>query len=260
MDIERYLDRIKVHSQIRPDLNTLFLLHRNHLYNIPFENLDIHSGRKIILDEDRLLGKIIDERRGGFCYELNGSFYVLLKKIGFDVKRISAGVYEKGEIFSPDFDHMALVIKMDENEYLADVGFGDSFLEPLKLKTDDIQKDRTGLFSITKSGDRDYYILSRSSDGRDFKPQYKFQLTPRELTEYDHMCTYHQTSPESHFMQKIICSKATEKGRITLSGLKLIITENKKKEQKDITENEFHSLLNKHFNITLQNKLIFPDQ
>lgn len=258
MDIEGYLDRINVHSEVYPDLKTLFLLHRNHLYNIPFENLDIHSGRKIILDEDMLLRKIIDERRGGFCYELNGSFYALLKAIGFDVKRMSAGVYEKGEMFSPDFDHMLLIVKIDENEYLADVGFGDSFLEPLKLTTNEIQEDKAGFFRIKKSGDSDHFILSRSLDGKDFIPQYKFGLTPRKLNEFDHMCVYHQTSPESHFMQKIICSKATESGRISLSDLKLITTRGNKKDQKAITENEFYTLLKSFFNISLKNKLTFP--
>ena len=96
MDVKRYLERINVHSEVKPDLETLILLHRQHLYNIPFENLDIHSGRKIILDEEKLIHKIIDERRGGFCYELNGAFYVLLKEIGFNVKRISAGVSKLG--------------------------------------------------------------------------------------------------------------------------------------------------------------------
>jgi N-hydroxyarylamine O-acetyltransferase len=258
MDIERYLEKINVHSGIRPDPKTLFLLHRKHLYNIPFENLDIHSGRKIILEEDRLLSKIIDERRGGFCYELNGSFYVLLNAIGFDVKRISAGVYEREGKFSPDFDHMALIVSLNETEYLSDVGFGDSFLEPLKLKTDEIQEDRAGFFRITKSGDGDHFILHRALDGEDFIPQYKFGLAPRKLNEFNHMCEYHETSPESHFMQKIICSKATEKGRITLSDRKLIVTENGKKEQKDITESDFHLFLKQHFNITLRNKLIFP--
>ena len=258
MDVNKYLERIDVHAEIKPDLETLHLLHRSHLYNVPFENLDIHSGRKIILEDGKLLHKIINEKRGGFCYELNGAFYALLKAVGFNVKRISAGVYENENGFSPDFDHMALIVKAGDEEYLADVGFGDSFIDPLKFKAGEIQKDKGGFFKISEPEDDGYYILYRSSDGKGFTPQYKFSLISRELHEYNTMCEYHQTSPASHFMQKIICSKATESGRISLSDLKLIITSEREKDQKIISEDEFYSLLKSRFNISLQKKVRFP--
>ena len=258
MDVKKYLDRINFHSEIKPDIETLQLLHKNHLLNIPFENLDIHSGRKIILEKEKLLNKIVNEERGGFCYELNGAFYELLISIGYKVKRISAGVANKDGIFGSEFDHMALLVKIDAEEYLADVGFGDSFMLPLKFKLDEVQKDVWDFFKISKSEDEDYYILSRSSPGNEFISQYKFGLKPRELNEYQQMCDYHQTSPESHFTQKIICSKATETGRISLSDLKLIITGNGIKKQKKIAKQEFQKLLKKYFNITLRSELTFP--
>ncbi len=256
--MDRYLKRINVHSQVQPDLETFRFLHRQHLYAVPFENLDIHSGRKIILKKDMLLHKIIDEGRGGFCYELNGTFYELLTAVGFKVKRVSAGVCDDGKNYSPDFDHMALIVSMNNEEYLADVGFGDSFVEPLKFKLDENQKDIRDYFKISKSKGDEYYILYRSPDGVNFIPQYRFTTVPRELNEFDEMCRYHQTSPESHFTQKVICSKANKSGRISLSNLKLIKTVNGLKEQKDITENEFISLLKSHFNVTLPGRLIFP--
>ena len=258
MDVKKYLERIGVNSGVKPDLETLRLLHTRHLYNIPFENLDIHSGRKIILDEKKLLHKIVNEKRGGFCYELNGAFYALLKATGFNVKRVSAGVYENEDGFSPDFDHMALIVSAGNEEFLADVGFGVSFIEPLEFKTEKVQEDKAGFFKISESEDNGHYILYRSSDGNEFAPQYKFSLTPRELHEYGTMCKYNQTSPESHFMQKVICSKATESGRISLSDLKLIITRGRTKEQRIITEDEFYLLLKSRFNISLQNKVQFP--
>lgn len=260
MDVNKYLERIDVSAEVKPDPETLRLLHRSHLYKVPFENLDIHSGRKIILDEEKLLHKIIDKKRGGFCYELNGAFYALLKAIGFNVKRVSAGVYENEKGFSPDFDHMALIVKTGEEKYLADVGFGDSFIEPMKFKTGEIQEDEGGFFKISEPENNGYYILYRSSDRKNFTQQYKFSLTPRELNEYDAMCEYHQTSPESHFMQKIICSKATESGRVSISDLKLITTSGRTKEQRIITEDEFYSLLKSCFNVSLQNKIKFPSR
>lgn len=259
MDIKKYLKRINVHYDTKPDLNTFYLLHRLHLYNVPFENLDIHSGREIILDKNRLVRKVVEEKRGGFCYELNSAFKELLSAAGYKVKYLSAGVYNKDGYFSPDFDHMALLVEIDNEKYLADVGFGDSFVEPLKFQPGVIQKDTVDYFKISESEEEGYYILFRSEDGNIFIPQYKFSLAPRRLEEYELMCIFNQTSPESSFTQKVICSKATETGRISLSNLKLIVTENGVKQQTEITEPEFHSLLRKHFGIKLNSNLVFPD-
>ncbi|HSD62817.1 MAG TPA: arylamine N-acetyltransferase [Ignavibacteriaceae bacterium] len=258
MELQKYLNRINVTHNLNPDLDTLNLLHRQHLYNVPFENLDIHSGRKIILDTDQLLNKVVNEKRGGFCYELNCGFKELLTAGGYKVKYISAGVFSKAGKFSPDFDHMALIVEINNAEYLADVGFGDSFIEPLKFQLDIIQKDMAGYFKISESEEKGYFILFRSSDGNDFLPQYKFSVIPRQLKEYESMCEFNQTSPQSSFTQKVICSKATETGRISLSDLKLIVTEKGNKNQTEITEEEFHSLLNRYFGIKLNSRLIFP--
>ena len=258
MDAVKYLNRINVHSSLKPDIESLRLLHRQHLYNVPFENLDIHSGRKIILEKESLLHKIIDEQRGGFCYELNGAFYELLKSVGFKVKRVAAGVYDEGVEAGPDFDHMALLVSIDNLDYLADVGFGDSFIEPLKFTPEEVQKDSADYFKISGSENDGYYVLLRSSDQEKFVPQYRFTLTPKELKEFQEMCDYHQTSFHSHFTQKVVCSKAVENGRITLSDFKFIVTLNKIKEQKNITGTEFHSYLKSHFNISLQKSLNFP--
>ena len=260
MDIKKYLERIKVTDEIKPDLKTLRLLHRRNLLSVPFENLDIHSGRKIILDREKLFYKIIDEGRGGFCYELNGTFYGLLSALGFKVKIISAGVCDDGVNYGPDFDHMALIVNLNNEEYLADVGFGDSFIAPLKFTLDEIQHDENGLFKISKADLSERFILFRSADGKEFIPQYKFNLISRRLNEFDEICLYHQTSPESHFTQKVVCSLATKSGRITLSDLKLIITEKGEKKQEEISEKEFYFLLKKYFNIELNNKLVFPQK
>ncbi len=258
MDVRKYLKRINAAGEIKPDLATLRLLHRRHLLSIPFENLDIHSGRKIILDREKLFHKIVDEGRGGFCYELNGTFYELLSAIGFNVKMVSAGVCDNGIDYGPEFDHMTLIVNLNKEEYLADVGFGDSFVAPLRYKPDEIQRDENGFFRISGSKEEGHFILFRSADGEEFVPQYKFSLVPRQLNEFNDMCMYHQTSPESHFTQKVVCSLATESGRITLSNLKLIITENGEKKQEDIKEKDFYFLLKKYFNIELQTKLVFP--
>ncbi len=95
-----------------------------HLLAVPFENLSIHAQQPIVLEDTALFTKIVERRRGGFCYEANGLFAALLREMGFDVAMLSAGVARAEGGFGPDFDHMALMITL-EQRWLVDVGFGD---------------------------------------------------------------------------------------------------------------------------------------
>jgi len=195
---------------------------------VPFENLDIALGRKIIADEDRILHKIIDEHRGGFCYELNGAFAALLRALGFRVTLLSARVARANGGEGPDFDHLTLRVDLNE-PWLADVGFGESFLEPLRLQTDIEQPDPAGTFRLVHAGDR---LQMEKAEPDGWKRQYSFTLEPRQLKAFSGMCHYHQTSPLSSFTQKSICSRATPGGRVTLSGMKLSVTGNGSRDER----------------------------
>ena len=133
LNVPAYLDRIAYTGPISPTLDVLRNLHRHHMLSVPFENLDIALGRNIVCEEDSFTQKIVERRRGGFCYELNGTFASLLRAIGFKVTLLSARVSRDDGSQSPEFDHLALRIDLEE-PWLADVGFGDSFLEPLQLQ------------------------------------------------------------------------------------------------------------------------------
>src|SRR6267378_5734849 len=133
MEIDPYLRRVGYFGEIEPTETTLRSLHRAHMFSVPFENLDISLGREIICDESRFLHKIVDERRGGFCYEMNGAFAALLRELGFQVTLLSARVGAGDGRDGPEFDHMALRVELEE-DWLADVGFGDSFVDPLRLE------------------------------------------------------------------------------------------------------------------------------
>src|ERR1044071_1207906 len=147
MNIDAYLERINYTGSLEPTPETLRALQVAHLFAVPFENLSIHAGEPIVLDEDALFGKIVENRRGGFCYEANGLFAGLLRALGFDVGMLSAGVARREGGFGPDFDHMALMVTLAER-WLVDVGFGDSFLEPLLLDSRDEQVQGTRAFHI----------------------------------------------------------------------------------------------------------------
>ena len=127
MNIDAYLKRINYDGSTDPTLETLRGLHRAHLLTVPFENLDIHAGRRIDVDRERIYAKIVgEEKRGGFCYELNGLFSWLLEALGYDVTLLSARVRHMDGTYGAEFDHLTVRIDLDE-AWLADVGFGEGF-------------------------------------------------------------------------------------------------------------------------------------
>jgi N-hydroxyarylamine O-acetyltransferase len=86
------------------------------------------------------------------------------------------------------------------------------------------------------------------------QPQYRFRLTPYQYQDYEAMCHYQQTSAESHFTQRRVCSRATAEGRITLAEDRLIITSNgERKEQLLSDEAAYLGALYEHFGIVQGN-------
>jgi N-hydroxyarylamine O-acetyltransferase len=224
MNIQAYLERINYHGLLEPTAETLRALQLAHLRAVPFENLSIHAGQPIVLEDDALFTKIVVNKRGGFCYEANGLFAALLRALGFDVVMLSAQVANAQGEFGPDFDHMTLMVTLEGERWLADVGFGDSFLEPLLLDERGEQAQGSRAYQIVSNGTR--LTLMQRIEGEEWKAQYRFTLQPYGYSDYAEMCHYHQTSPQSHFTRSRICSRATEEGRITLSDLRFISTSN----------------------------------
>ena len=221
VDLKAYLERINYHGATTPDADTLRALQVAHLLAVPFENLSIHNQEPIVLDDEALFAKIVARRRGGFCYECNGLFAWLLRALGFDVTMLSAEVANADGGFSQPFDHMTLMVRL-EQRWLADVGFGDSFLEPLMLDERGEQVQGNRAYRIVPDGE--YLVLSQRDAG-EWSPQYRFTLRPYHYEDYAEMCRYHQTSADSHFTRGRICSRTTEEGgRISLSDLRLIET------------------------------------
>ncbi len=249
MNIEKYLQSIGVaKSEITVNPESLRYLQKQHLLNVPFENLDIHWKRPIVLDIGNFYEKIIEEKRGGFCYELNGLFNELLQKTGFQTRLISACVSDGKGGFSNEYDHLAILVIVGELEYLADVGFGDFAAAPLRLVADLEQQDETGAFVIKRFDDG--YLEVAKKDGETWRSEYIFKPFGRDLSEFAEMCNFHQTSPESHFTQGKVCSVMLENGRKTLTDKKFIETKNGQKTETEIhLEAEFDAHLAREFQI-----------
>src|SRR5207248_8071509 len=161
--------------------------------------------------------KIVLRRRGGFCYELNGLFAALLEQLGFRVARLAGRV----SVDSIAFDHMALRVDLDE-AWLADVGFGDSFVLTLRLASREQQEGGCGRRYRIDAVEDGLLVVREDPDG--WNRQYLFTLDAWPLSAYAAGCRYHQTSPRSTFTQKTVVSRATEACRITLAGWRLIVT------------------------------------
>jgi N-hydroxyarylamine O-acetyltransferase len=250
MNIPAYLDRINYRGPLNADAETLRQLHIAHLRSAPFENLSIHAHEPIVLDDESLFEKIVTRRRGGFCYELNGLFAALLRALGFHVAMLSAEVANDDGTFSAPFDHMTLIVTLDER-WLVDVGFGDSFIEPLRIdeRGAQIQGDRA--YRIEPG--EDYLVMQqKTSEANGWKSQYRFNLKSYQYEDYLERCLYHQTSPASHFTQNRICSMLTVNGRISVSNKRFIVTKDGVRNDYPVSSDEEHrALLLEHFGIVM---------
>jgi N-hydroxyarylamine O-acetyltransferase len=215
INVSDYLVRIGVAGDLAANCPTLAILQRQHLLNVPFENLDIYWKRPIVLETESFFQKIVENKRGGFCYELNGLFDELLKGLGFETRLISGRVFN-GKTHGPEFDHMAIMVNFGDEKYLVDVGFGDFASAPLRFVLDEMQSDSAGTFIIRRS-DETSYDVAKIKD-REWVSEYVFQTVPRVLSEFSVMCDYQQYSEDSHFSKGRVCSLLTGKGRKTLTG------------------------------------------
>jgi N-hydroxyarylamine O-acetyltransferase len=217
--MERYLQRLGVRSPAAPSWPALCALVTTHLHAVPFENLNIVDGLRSELTTDAVLRQVVLQRRGGFCYELNEAFGALLTHLGFSVKRIEARVWiEPQRKFGPPFDHLALVITLPEGDFLTDVGFGDNNRTPMRLPQDVIT-DISGQYSLRQASD-DLWLLARTD-----RPLYEMTLGAQPLSAFVPMHRYHQTSADSIFAKGLICTRATDRGRVTLTRDLLITVE-----------------------------------
>jgi N-hydroxyarylamine O-acetyltransferase len=239
MNVDAYLARIGYDGPREPTVATLFALHERHLRSVPFENLDIHFGREIVVDEERFVAKIVDERRGGFCYELNGAFAALLRALGFEVELLSGRVRGGDGRLGPPFDHMTLRV---DGRWLADVGFGDSFLLPLDLDDRGVQQQK---YRIEEG--EEWRVLALH-DGQ-WTDEYVFTPDPHPLEDFAPMCAWQQSSPESSFTKKRVCTIVTDRGRVTLTTDRLIVTEDGVKSETPVAAEDWPRVLFERFGI-----------
>jgi N-hydroxyarylamine O-acetyltransferase len=220
--LSRYLTRIGLNKIPHPNEEGLRELHSAQAFSIPFENLDVNLGRTISLDPGYLVSKLIDQRRGGYCFELNGLFQMALNSLGFTVRPLLARVLY-GQSEPGARTHQVLIVTISGNDWLADVGFGGPGLcLPLPMIPDQINEqfgERYRLLRYPKFG----MVLQRASKD-DFADLYVFSEDELTLAS-DIEASNHFTStwPASIFRLHRMCSLRKTWGRVTLSDMELTI-------------------------------------
>jgi N-hydroxyarylamine O-acetyltransferase len=247
---DAYLTRIGVAAAGPPSPDALAALHRAHMLSVPFENLDIHLGRPHVLDVETNVAKVVERRRGGWCFELNSAFAWLLGVLGYDVTLMAARVHGEVGAAAADFAHLVLAVELDA-PWLVDVGFGDSFTTPIRLEPV-IDQPRDGcVYRLRDDGER----LTLLRDGL---PSYDFAPVARRLDDFAEMCDVLQTT-DTAFTRGWICSRATEDGRLTISDLRLITTAGARRQERPLCDQaELRAVLADRFGVVLDRDLAGP--
>lgn len=273
MDVGRYLERIGVDwpTAASPTLDRLATLQRRHLLSVPFENLDIVAGRPIALAPAAFFEKVVARGRGGFCYELNGLFAWLLDALGFDVRLVEGRVLEDHG-FTPRFAHAAVLVDLGADGppgsragwYLADVGFGRFARRPLPLSGES-RRDVEGTYRIRPLNDGGFEAQRRPPAGDGAEPgdwSVAYQLTPdgRNLEDFEGGLDWNLTSPDSAFTGRVLCTQATESGRVTLSTSGLTVTEDGEKYTCEVPPDERAAVLEARFGLDVEGPVRLPEE
>ncbi|MGM7684213.1 arylamine N-acetyltransferase family protein [Cytobacillus sp. Hm23] len=246
MNMNHYLQRIGVHSLTGEKEQDLRTLQRHHLYTVPFENLDVINSVPIKLNLTNIYHKIVNNERGGFCYELNGLFNWLLEKLGYKVTMISATISTGKDQWYKANSHLTNLVTINERDFLVDVGCGDTVRSPILL-TGEIVEDISGKYRI-QAVDDIFFDLQKHMNN-EWHTQFRFNKTPREYAFFNEICHWNQTNPQSKFTQQTIVTIATPNGRVTVTDEHIIITNDGQRSKQTYSTNEFNTILNHYFDI-----------
>ena len=243
IDVDRYLEWIGFGGAPAPDLTTLGQLQRLHLTAVPFENLSIVYGDGVHTSLDWSLDKIIEQGRGGWCFELNGAFGALLEAIGYRVIRLGAAVLLDGP--SDLIDHLTLEVHVDQ-PYLVDVGFGASFINPLRLNDPTPQDGGTGMFQLIASPNGT--TLTELIDGLPM-PLYRYRRVAHTLDQFTPISDALQNDPTKHWGTKPFATRLLDHGpdRVTLTHDTLKVIRGEATDTRPIAPHDWEATLRDWF-------------
>ncbi len=252
LDLDAYLRRIGYDGPVEPSGATLAGLHRAHLAAIRFENLDIMLGRGVRVDLDSIQAKLVDGRRGGYCYEHGQLFGAALERLGFGVDRLLARVGPDGEPMRPR-THLTLRVRADSGIWLADVGFGSSPPGPLslrRLRSGGPQELDGWVYEVVPDESEGTWKL-RELQGGEWVTLYRFEdqrVYPADVVMSNH---YTATYPQSWFTWQPIVVRRDPGAICSIVGRTYTVTRpGHVKERRRLTDEEFAAALTDVFGLT----------
>ncbi len=251
-----YFERLGFRPKGKPSLDQLNALIQAHQTHIPFENLDIQLGNPLDLSLPVLRKKVLLDGRGGFCYELNHLFASFLKHLGYRVQLISAQVMDQNGRLGREHDHLALLVHVNEQQHLVDVGFGKFAAQALPIKDgiSCIHYEDKEAYQIELNGIFGVVSFQSENEGKrsKFKTLYTFTTEAKVIEDFFSMFEYHQSSENSPFVKGLLTSIRTETGRCSISKNKLILTSGSSKQIKTLRSPEdYKHALQLHFGISI---------
>lgn len=249
MDKTHYLKRIHAVEKA-PSLANLATLQQQHLQTVPFENLDVIRQVPIYLNLKTIYDKVVEHKRGGFCYELNGLFLSLLTTLGYEAHLVSATVLRPNNEWAKADTHAAILVYLDK-PYLVDVGFGAATPRvPVPLDETPIETTVGETYRVIDNGNSTFDLSRKVND--ESRILYRFRSTKKELVDFHEGCVYNQVSKESTFTHTDIIALATKTGRITLQDQTLTTVANGQTEKAVLSEEEKQTVLQKTFFLSLK--------
>jgi N-hydroxyarylamine O-acetyltransferase len=236
--LAQYLARVAYPGTLRPDAETLAALHRAHRFAVAFENLDIPLGRGVPLAPDALFEKLVARRRGGYCFEQNGLFLLVLETLGFEARPLLGRVWLGAEA-TPGRTHTLNLVELDGEQLIVDVGFGGSFVPPLPLLDGAEAATADGARHRLVADPEHGWMLERDG-GEGWARQYSFTLDrvwPIDLEMANHFTA---TRPGTRFTTLRIASMPTADGYVSLVDRLLTMSRMGQSEPREIADAADH--------------------
>jgi N-hydroxyarylamine O-acetyltransferase len=249
LNLERFFVRIGYQGQPACDATTLKAVHRAFAINVPYEALDIQLGKRMARDVAEAYAKIVDEGRGGWCYEANGLLAWAYESLGFKVTRLCGGVMrEKLGDWSLG-NHLVLLVTCEGQTWLADVGFGDGLIEPVLLREGPFE---TGIFTC-RLEDLGQGWWRYHNDPRGASPSFDFNTNQTDKTLLDQRASWLETDPKSPFVLNAVAQIWTPSSQKTLRGRVFSVAKtDETAKELVVSQARYHQILRDHFGIRIE--------
>jgi N-hydroxyarylamine O-acetyltransferase len=253
INLERYYSRIGYTGSSDATLETLAGLVEHHISAIPFENIDVLLARPIDISPAAIEAKLVERRRGGYCFEHSRLFERVLTALGFHVENLAARVLWRSHENDPPLPqtHMALRVTIDGEPWLVDVGFGGSVpVAPLRLNHTELQPTRHETFRMVPNGNT---VIVELQAGDIWRALYEVSKAPLLDVDYEPLNWFTSTHPKSLFKAHLMVARATRDARFSLMDGRLTIRHRDgSHEQRGLHVDELEAALADIFGLTVE--------